>query len=345
MNELCSDGDGLICALDEVSEDADEDSISYTIEWDVDGTPATETLSTVFTGDSIPGSVLIPGQTWTCEVTPNDGEIDGPLESAELLLEKPATYNTSFGGTMVNVEAQTFSMGCTAGISECYPDESPEHEVTLTRDFYVSDTEITQGQYEDMMGSNPSAYTSCGIDCPVEKVSWHMAAAFANASSAAEGFEQCYSCTGTGSLTRCTLEIGPYECGGYRLPTEAEWEAAARCGEDIMYSGSGTLEDVGWYSANSGGVLHVVGTRWGNACGLYDMSGNVWEWTHDKYQDIYYSVSPDTDPTGPTATSNRVRRGGSFQIDSRYSRVTKRHFRGMTAQDSFIGFRVARSNP
>jgi formylglycine-generating enzyme required for sulfatase activity len=345
MNGLCSDGDGLICAFDDVSDDADEDAITYTIEWDVDGTPYTEAFLTSFPGDTIDGDMLIPSQTWTCEVTPNDGETDGPLASASLLLEKPASYNTSFGGTMVNVEAQTFSMGCTVGMSECYPDEAPDHEVTLSNDFYVSDTEITQGQYEDMMGTNPSTYTSCGIDCPVEKVSWHMAAAFANATSAAEGFEQCYSCTGTEHMTRCTLEVGPYECGGYRLPTEAEWEAAARCGEDLLFSGSVTLDDVGWYSANSGGVVHVVGTRYGNPCGLYDMSGNVWEWTHDKYKDTYYSVSPSIDPTGPTSTSNRVRRGGSFQIDSRYSRVSKRHFRGMTAQDSFIGFRIARSNP
>lgn len=345
MNGLCSDDDGLICAFDDESEDADDDALTYSIEWDVDGTPYTETFMTSFPGDTIPGDVMSPGETWSCDVTPSDGETDGPLASSSLLLEKLASYNTSFGATMVNVEAQTFSMGCTVGMSACYPDESPEHDVTLTRDFYVSDTEITQGQYETIIGTNPSTYTSCGIDCPVEKVSWHMAAAFANASSALEGFEQCYSCTGTDSLTRCTLEVGPYDCGGYRLPTEAEWEAAARCGEDLLFSGSVSLDDVGWYSENSGGVVHVVGTRRGNACGLYDMSGNLWEWTGDKYQDVYYSVSPPTDPVGPTVTSNRVRRGGSFGLENRYSRVSKRHHLAMTEEKSFIGFRVVRSNP
>jgi formylglycine-generating enzyme required for sulfatase activity len=233
----------------------------------------------------------------------SDGACGGPLD-----------YVADHGGTMIKIEAQTFEMGCTAGMSSCSSDESPAHDVTLTNDFYIGETEVTQGEYEGMMGTNPSWFSSCGADCPVERVSWHESAAFANAVSDSEGLEQCYTCTGSGTSTDCSIAVEPYSCGGYRLPTEAEWEAAARCGEDTLYAGSTLIGDVAWYGSNSGSTTHPVATKASNACGLYDMTGNVWEWTQDWYSSSYYSSSPGTDPVGATSGDYRVFRGGSWNI-------------------------------
>jgi formylglycine-generating enzyme required for sulfatase activity len=258
----------------------------------------------------------------------------------------PPTIIGPHGGTMVKIEAQTFEMGCTAGMSSCESDESPAHVVTLTNDFYIGETEVTQGEYEAMMGTNPSYFSGCGFDCPVDQVNWHMSAAFANAVSDSEGLEQCYTCTGFGSSRVCTIEVEPYSCGGYRLPTEAEWEAAARCGEDTLYSGSTVIGDVAWYDGNSGGITHTVATKASNACGLYDMSGNVWEWNQDWYSSSYYSSSPSADPIGVYGGSNRVARGTSYNISPPEGHVSDRN--GFTPETRFLhgnGLRLARTSP
>ena len=225
---------------------------------------------------------------------------------------------------MIKIEAQTFEMGCTAGMSTCGSAEFPVHFVTLTNDFYIGETEVTQGEYEAMMGTNPSSFSSCGSDCPVEMVSWHMSAAFANAVSDSESLEQCYTCTGSGTSTNCSIAVEPYSCGGYRLPTEAEWEAAARCGEDTLYAGSTVIGDVAWYDGNSSGTTHTVATKASNACGLYDMTGNLWEWGQDWYSRTYYSSSPGTDPVGATSGDVRVLRGGCWGNYPEFARVTYR---------------------
>jgi formylglycine-generating enzyme required for sulfatase activity len=254
-------------------------------------------------------------------------------------------YVADHGGTMIKIDAQTFEMGCTAGMSSCAAHESPAHDVTLTNDFYIGETEVTQAEYEAMMGTNPSYFSSCGSDCPVEQVSWHMSAAFANAVSDSEGLEQCYTCIGSEASTSCTISVDPYSCGGYRLPTEAEWEAAARCGEDTLYAGSTVIGDVAWYSGNSGSTPHTVATKASNACGLYDMSGNVWEWSQDWYSSSYYSSSPGTDPGGPTSGGNRVYRGGSWSSDPTYARVAVRGGSDPTFRYSDFGLRLARTSP
>ncbi len=248
----------------------------------------------------------------------------------------PAPYEGAHGGQMVRVAAQTFEMGCTAGQSDCDYDESPAHAVTLTQDFYIGETEVTQGQYEAMMGTNPSTFPECGGDCPVEEVTWYDAAQFANAVSAAEGLSSCYTCAGD----ECEPVADLYGCAGYRLPTEAEWEAAARCGEDLLYAGSDDLDAVGWYEDNSDSTTHPVAQKAPNACGLYDMSGNVWEWVNDWYDDEYYSNKSHNDPYGPESGGYRVGRGGSWNYIAQYARVASRYWNNPGNRYFSLGFRL-----
>jgi formylglycine-generating enzyme required for sulfatase activity len=204
--------------------------------------------------------------------------------------------------TLSLVPAGSFDMGCTPGQTDCEGDEYPVTTITLTRAFYVMETEVTQGQFEGLMGYNPSAFSGCGADCPVEQVNWYQAAAFANAASAAEGFVSCYTCWGSGSAVECEAPADPYACEGYRLLTEAEWEYAARCGSDTVAAGSNTVADVAWYEGNSGYTTHPVAMLSPNACGLYDMSGNVYEWVNDWYTEGGASTSTGTGTSTDTST-------------------------------------------
>ena len=239
----------------------------------------------------------------------------------------------------VEVPAGTFLMGCTAGQQLCDDDEA-EHQVTLTRSFLIAETEVTQAQFEAALGYNPARFTDCGIDCPVESVSWHEAVAFANALSVEAGLIECYSCVGSSANVQCEIAADPYGCEGFRLLTEAEWEDAARCGEDLMFAGSNELSDVAWHQGNSGGSTHIVARKAPNACGLYDMSGNVWEWTQDWYADV--SSEPVTDPSGPAEGFARVNKGGGWGSTVSYERVAMRHQGGVDAHTFSFGFRVGR---
>lgn len=248
------------------------------------------------------------------------------------------------GGDMVRVSAASFNMGCTAGQADCRGDEYPVMPVTLTRDFYVGVTEVTQGEYETVMGTNPSAFTECGANCPVNSVSWYQAAAFTNALSAAEGLTQCYTCTGSDAGLVCTNASDPYGCAGYRLLTEAEWEHAARCGTDLRFSGSDQIDDVGWWSGNSGSAPQPVAGKAPNACGLHDMSGNVWEMTQDGYDAEYYTAEGRTNPIGDGGDRFTFRGGGWDDIATQL-RVAFRNSRGRNNPEDQIGFRVARTAP
>jgi len=170
-----------------------------------------------------------------------------------------------------------------------------------------------------------------------------MAADFARELSVREGLEECYACVDGGTLTSCEPLGDPYECGGYRLPTEAEWEFAARCGEDLLYAGSDDVGAVAWYSGNASTGPRVVATKAPNACGLYDMSGNVEEWVGDNYGEDYYTYSPAVDPTGPSTGSRRGERGGNWNADALYVRVADR--RALPPEDryNYVGFRLART--
>jgi formylglycine-generating enzyme required for sulfatase activity len=252
---------------------------------------------------------------------------------------------TSSGVQFVTVCGGTFDMGCTPGQSSCEADESPVRTTTLTRDYYMSRTEVTQGQFQALMGYNPSYFNGCGSTCPVEQVTWHEAAAFTNAMSAASGLPACYSCSGSGTTVTCSAPSAVYACTGYRLPTEAEWEGAARCGEDLLYAGSNSVGAVAWYASNSGGRTRAVAGLAQNDCGLYDMSGNVFEWTNDWDSIAAYSGGAATNPTGAASGSRRVARGGSWIYGPSYIRVA---FRSSNTSDYLnynLGFRLARTLP
>ena len=257
------------------------------------------------------------------------------------------------GIDLVGFCAGSFEMGCTEGQTNCQPDESPAHSVSLSRDFWLGATEITQGQWQALLANNPSDNIDCGTNCPVEQVNWFEAAFLANELSAAEGLPQCYTfgdCTGTAgtgleclSVTVTASSGSPYDCEGYRLPTEAEWEYAARAGGDLLYAGSNNIEDVGWYDANSNSASQPVAGRDPNAAGLWDMSGNVWEWTWDAYDANYYTEELHVDPLGPASTELRTYRGGAWYAPAEFLRVSVRNHSYPNSTSHGHGVRVART--
>jgi formylglycine-generating enzyme required for sulfatase activity len=223
-------------------------------------------------------------------------------------------------GTMRLIPAGTFTMGCKPGrddvAEECESNETP-HTVTLSKAYYMMEHEVTQGEWQAVMGSNPSAFTSCGDRCPVENVSWRDARAFIAKVSARDGVT-------------------------YRLPTEAEWEWAARGGQDFAYAGSNEVGAVAWVDGNSGDTPHPVCGKQRNGYGLCDMTGNVDEWVGDLWGD--YGSASVTDPRGPASGSGRVSRGGSWTSYSRIARVAARDGCGPDFRFGFLGLRLVRSS-
>ena len=215
---------------------------------------------------------------------------------------------------MVSVEGGTFTMGCSD--NQCYYDnrEKPTHQVTLSS-FKISTYLVTQEQWEALMGNNPSNFT--GENLPVENVTW----------SEVQNF-----------ISRLNTHTGK----NYRLPTEAEWEYAARGGKhspnNNKFSGSNTLGEVGWFTGNSDNKTQPIGTKEPNELGIYDMSGNVNEWCNDWY--ALYTEDPQTNPQGPATGDQHVFRGGSCMETSETCRVAFRSSGNATYKNVTLGFRL-----
>ncbi len=256
--------------------------------------------------------------------------------------------------------------------------DETQHEVTLTRSFEIMATEVTQKQYQAVMGNNPSHFKYCGTNCPVEGVGWHQAVAFCNELSKARGKKLCYTCTGSGSTLSCKEAAGSsgkdiYGCEGYRLPTDAEWEYSYRAGtstalyngtirvsECYPCSGSNTgAHQIGWSCANSKVTYtgcsssacgsctacrgtNVVGSKLPNGWGLYDMAGNVWEWCHDPAQANLGSTSV-VNPVG-SGSSSRVLRGGAWDQFAERLRAAYRSSYTPNHQPNSYGFRCVRTS-
>ena len=270
---------------------------------------------------------------------------DDTAEPPSLELELPDGHTLA----LALLPAATFERGCTtAQVPYCLAAEQPAHAVTLTHALLIGVTETTQGQFEAVMGYDPSIFVGPGDDRPVEGLTWDEAVAFANGLSTLEGLASCYACTGSGPTVSCAPDPvyqGIYDCPGYRAPTEAEWEYAARCGTDFVFSGSDDRTLVGWTDTNSSNTTHDVALLAPNDCGLYDMTGNVWEWLNDWYDSSYYQVTPMVDPPGMSWGIAHMVRGGTYEYGHQWSRVTARTGWVPSMPESSLGFRVARSVP
>jgi formylglycine-generating enzyme required for sulfatase activity len=270
-----------------------------------------------------PAPIIVPTWATLVEAMPDPAVVTDSTLRAAITASGMAwrVRDTATQMEMLLAPAGTFTMGCTASFNQgCDGDENPTHSVTLTQAFYMGRYEVTQGQWVAKMGSNPSYFLatlgySDAANRPVERVSWNTIQGYLSAT-------------------------------GMRLPSEAEWEYACRAGTTTAFnngsSNDATVGTIAWYSANSGNQNHAVGGRAANALGLYDMSGNVWEWVNDWYDGSYYSVSPSTNPLGPVTGTYGVIRGGSWIPTAFAARSS--HRLPFPPGDSYstIGFRVAR---
>jgi sulfatase modifying factor 1 len=237
--------------------------------------------------------------------------------------------------SFVPVPGGTFTMGSPTSEQGRYDNED-QHEVTVSS-FRMAKYDVTQGLYQSVMGSNPSYFTG-DANRPVEQVSWYDAVEFCNKLSLRDRLQTVYTINGS----EVTAD---WSANGYRLPTEAEWEYAARGGqrgasEYHVYAGSDDPDKVAWHTDNSGSKTHPVGQKAPNALGLYDMSGNVWQWCWDSPVD--YSSSSQNDPRGASSGANRAFRGGSWYFAAQYDRVAVRG--GSPPDERFyaLGFRIVR---
>ena len=376
--------DDLLCSIDVDSTDADDDSISYVYVWSLDGNPLPS-----YTTDTIPASVWDQSQEWTCTVIPFDGNEDGASASATLNTPEPCAntacdltvyFPDGTGVDFVEIPAGTFLMGSPVGENGRESLKETQHEVTLTNDFYMMTTEMNQAMFSSLMGYNPS-FISCGVECAIEKISWHEAVYFSNLlTEYANGYlgmnmEQCYSCTGTTTTAYCTEAVAPiYDCTGFRLPTEAEWEYASRAGVDSAFHTGGNpptnlqsfdftscpgslildngtdVSTISWHCGNNNtdssgvDVPSPIALTLPNAWGLYDMHGNVREWCNDWYAQNYGGTTGTiTDPLGATTSTSRVIKGGSWDQDIRKLRSGARSFAPPTNNLQSFGFRVAKT--
>lgn len=268
------------------------------------------------------------------------------FSSAECkLLEVPAEHQEY---ETVLVEKGSFWMGCLREKDgNCDTDAVPQFKATVSHNFVIMKTEVTQGLYRSITGTSVSRFKNCGLDCPVEKVSWFSAIKFANQLSEREGLTKCYTFGQGGN----NWPQWDQKCTGWRLPTEMEWALAARDPEAKSFSkrgnigqcsGGETCADVAWTSENSQAKTHPVCTKQPNARGLCDMSGNVWEWVWDFF--AVYDGTEKSDSRGPETGEENVVRGGSWDDLSKYAHTSSRDY-GYNSKHGYdnYGFRLVRT--
>jgi len=229
-----------------------------------------------------------------------------------------AQFTNSISIEFVLIQAGSFMMGSPQNAEE--RNETPPHKVSISKPFYLGKYEVTQEQWVTVMGSNPSRFK--GPNHPVDSVSWNDVQEFIKRLNAKEGHNR------------------------YRLPTEAEWEYAARAGTNTAYffgDDKKELSGYAWYFGSSDSTSHPVGQKPPNAWGLHDVHGNVFEWTQDWFGGRYYADSPETDPKGPSSGAGRVARGGSWSYNAESARAAYREFIMPHAQGGDVGFRLALS--
>jgi formylglycine-generating enzyme required for sulfatase activity len=269
-------------------------------------------------------SVTVPAETIAMQpVQPS------PAPQPASRPERPVPDN------FVRINGGTFTMGSPASEVGRGGDEGPQRQVTVSS-FYIGRHEVTQKEYEEVMGTNPSRFK--GNNLPVETVSWFDVIEYCNRRSQREGLTPAYTISGSGNNRTVTWNRN---ADSYRLPTEAEWEYACRAGTTTAYNTGAVINNnTGWYNVNSGGRTYPVGEKPANAWGLHDMHGNVFEWCWDWYGS--YSNGAQTNPTGASSGSSRVLRGGSWSDSAEYVRSAYRVDGYPNYRFNSIGFRLAR---
>ncbi len=333
--------------------DPDGDTLTYDVYFGTNSNPPK--VSTNQSGKTLNRSNLSYGTTYYWKVVAKDAKgatTEGPVWKFTTQSAPTASSYTPSGivPSMVLVEKGSFTMGNTWGDGD--DDEKPVHQVTLTYDFYIGKYETTFDEYDAFCNatgrSKPDDKGWGRGSRPVIYVSWNDAIAYCNWLSEKEKLPKAYDNNGNLLDKDGRVTIDPSKVVGYRLPTEAEWEYAARGGnksKGYKYAGSDSVNDVAWYDSNSGSKTQEVGKKAPNELGIYDMSGNVWEWCSDWWDSGYYSKSPTTNPYNSTAGSGRVGRGGSWRSDAAGARVAGRGAGSPARAGDDLGFRITRTVP
>ena len=258
---------------------------------------------------------------------------------------KPKPTSNEYKIGLKTIPAGTFQMGCLHDQGTCRRDEKPAHTVRITESFRMMESEVTQGLYKTVLGRNPSHFQKCGFDCPVDNISWMNTIQFANVLGEKMGLEPCYQ------LSKNQTVSWNQNCLGWRLPTEAEWEYAARGGQSHRYAGSDELHRVAWYGYNDPNdsertiktqTTKPVCQKERNGFGLCDMTGNVWEWVFDNKRK--YTATSQTNPVHFDPTSHpRILRGGSWLGKALDAQISRREAHPPTYSSVNLGFRLVRS--
>lgn len=268
---------------------------------------------------AVPIAHTEPTPVSTSEISTSTPQPDITPTKEVIAIDKREFIVNGVPFTMVHVEGGSFTMGATKEQNSQTLDQKPAHKVTLSQ-YYIGETAVTQELWEAVMDVNPSCFKA--QKHPVEMVSWDDCQEF------------------IARLNQLTGET-------FRLPTEAEWEFAARGGnksKGFRYAGSDNLSDVAWYDDNANDQTHPIKSKLANELGLYDMNGNVWEWCNDWYSMDYYEISPKNNPQGPDSGSGRVNRGGSWYTNMTRLRISVRDGNASNSRYSALGFRLAMSS-